>query len=120
MLLGEMEERWIHLVLDNFNTHNEKSLVETSDAKQDKQRLRRIEWHQTPKHASWLNMAEIEISVLTKQCLGRRIATIKDVLRHAATWSRDRNRRKATMNWTFIRKDALRVFPKLYRNKLAG
>jgi len=112
--------RRIHLVLDNLNTHNEKSLTETFDAKQAKQLLRRIKWHHTPKHASWLNMAEIEISVLTKQCLGRRIATIHTAQRHASTWSRKRNRLKATINWTFNHNDARRVFPELYRQKLAG
>jgi len=105
----------IHVVLDNLNTHNAKSITETFDAKQAKQLLNRIEWHYTPTHASWLNMAEIEISVLTKQCLGRRIAKIEDVQRQAATWSRDRNRRKATINWTFNQRDARRVFPELYR-----
>jgi hypothetical protein len=112
--------RRIHLVLDNLNTHNEKSLTETFDAKQAKQLLRRIEWHHTPKHASWLNMAEIEISVLTQQCLGRRIATIHNAQRHASTWSRKRNRLKATINWTFNHNDARRVFPELYRQTLAG
>lgn len=114
------EARRIHLVLDNLNTHNEKSLWETFDSKQAAQLLRRIVWHHTPKHASWLNMAEIEISVLTQQCLGRRIAALEDVQRAAARWSRDRNRRKATINWTFNRKDARRVFPELYRKQLAG
>lgn len=112
--------RRIHLVLDNLNTHNEKSLVETFGAQKAKQLLRRIVWHYTPKHASWLNMAEIEISVLTKQCLGRRIPAIEEVQRHAATWARDRNRRKATIDWTFNNNDARRVFPELYRKKLAG
>ncbi len=112
--------RRIHLVLDNLNTHNEKSLTETFDVKQAKQLLRRIQWHHTPKHASWLNMAEIEISVLTKQCLGRRIAAIHSVQRHASTWSRKRNRLRATINWTFNNNDARRVFPELYRQKLVG
>lgn len=112
--------RRIHLVLDNLNTHNAKSLTETFGESKAKQLLKRIEWHHTPKHASWLNMAEIEISVLTKQCLGRRLATIEDVRRQTATWSRDRNRSKATICWTFNRKDARRVFPELYRKALSG
>jgi hypothetical protein len=112
--------RRIHLVLDNLNTHDAKSLVETFGEKQAKQLLKRIVWHHTPKHASWLNMAEIEISVLTKQCLDRRIAVLEDVQRQASIWSRDRNRRKATINWTFKHEDARRVFPELYRHKLAG
>ncbi len=112
--------RRIHLVLDNLNTHNPKSLIETFGAERAQPLLDRIVWHHTPTHASWLNMAEIEISVLTKQCLGRRVATLEDVQRHAAIWSRDRNRRKATIRWTFNRTDARRVFPELYRHKFAG
>lgn len=110
----------VHLVLDNLNTHNAKSITETFDAKQAKQMLDRIQWHHTPKHASWLNMAEIEISVLTRQCLGKRIATIQEVQQQSAIWSRIRNRRKATINWTFNNNDAKRVFPELYRKKLSG
>ena len=113
LLRRDPKARRIHLVLDNHNTHNEKSLLETFAAKQAKQLLRRMEWHHTPKHASWLNMAEIEISVLTKQCLGRRRATLPEVQRHTATWSRDRNRRRATITWTFNHHDARRVFPEL-------
>ena len=112
--------RRIHLVLDNLNTHNAKSLIDTFGAKAAQPLLKRIAWHHTPTHASWLNMAEIEISVLTKQCLGRRLATLEEVQHHAAKWSRDRNRRKATIRWTFDRSDARRVFPELYRHKLTG
>lgn len=112
--------RRIHLVLDNLNTHNAKSLWETFDETTAQRLLQRIEWHHTPKHASWLNMAEIEISVMTQQCLDRRIATLKDVHRHASRWSQDRNRRKATIQWTFHRTDARRVFPELYRHRIAG
>lgn len=112
--------RRIHLVLDNLNTHNVKSLIDTFGEKEANQLLRRIEWHHTPVHASWLNMAEIEISVLTKQCLGRRIPSIAEVQRQAGIWARDRNRRKSTIHWTFNHKDARRVFPELYRKRLAG
>lgn len=110
----------IHLVLDNLNTHNEQSLLETFGEKQAKQLLKRIQWHHTPTHASWLNMAEIEISVMTKQCLNRRLAKIEDVQHQLAAWTRDRNRRKATIQWTFHHDDAHRVFPELYRNTLAA
>lgn len=112
------EARRIHLILDNLNTHNSKSLIETFGAEEANALLNRIVWHHTPVHASWLNMAEIELSVLTKQCLGRRIATLGDVQRHASLWSRDRNRSKAKIRWTFNRTDARRVFPELYRKKL--
>jgi hypothetical protein len=114
------QARRVHFVLDNLNTHNATSIIETFGVKQAQKLLRRIVWHHTPKHASWLNMAEIEISVLTKQCLARRVATLEDVQRHAAVWSRDRNRRKATIRWTFDHSDARRVFPELYRHKLTG
>lgn len=114
------QARRVHIVLDNLNTHNSKSLIETFGPRGAAPLLKRIVWHHTPKHASWLNMAEIEISVLTKQCLGRRLAALEDVQRQAAVWSRDRNRRKATIHWTFNHSDARRVFPELYRHKLAG
>jgi hypothetical protein len=112
--------RRVHLVLDNLNTHNSQSLIETLAGNLASQLLKRIVWHHTPKHASWLNMAEIEISVLTKQCLARRVATLEEVRHHAAAWCSDRNRRKATIRWTFNHTDARRVFPELYRHKLAG
>jgi hypothetical protein len=110
----------IHLVLDNLNTHDEKSLLETFGEKQAKQLLRRIQWHHTPTHASWLNMAEIEISIMTKQCLDRRIPSMEEVQHHLAVWARDCNQCKAMIRWTFNHADARRVFPELYRNKLAA
>jgi hypothetical protein len=112
--------RRVHLVLDNLNTHNSKSLTETFAAPQARCLLRRIVWHHTPKHASWLNMAEIEIAALTKQCLDRRLSTLETVQRESAAWARDRNRRGTKINWTFTHTDARRVFPELYRKKLAG
>ena len=105
----------VHLVMDNLNPHNEKSLTETFGEEQAKLLLDRIEWHYTPKHASWLNMAEIEISALAKQCLGRRLSAIEQVQSEASAWSRDRNRKRVKIHWTFNRKDAKRVFPELYR-----
>jgi hypothetical protein len=112
--------RWIHLVLDNLNTHNPQSLIEAFGEGPAKKLLKRIAWHYTPKHASWLNMAEIELSVLTKQCLGRRLPRLENVQRQVAAWSRQRNRQKITIDWTFRRADARRVFPELYRPKLVG
>ena len=112
--------RRVHLVLDNLNTHNATSLIECFGVQGAKPLLKRIAWHHTPKHASWLNMAEIEISVLTKQCLRRRLAALETVQREAAVWSHDRNRRKATIRWTFNHTDARRVFPELYRHKLCA
>jgi hypothetical protein len=76
--------------------------------------------HHTPKHATWLNMAESEISDLTMHCLDRRLLLLEDVQGHSATWSRDRNGRKATIQWTFNHADARRVFPELYRHRFSG
>jgi transposase len=112
--------RLIHLVLDNLNTHNPRSLIEAFGERRAQKLLKRIQWHYTPKHASWLNMAEIEISALTKQCLGRRLSELELVQRHVAAWSRERNRQRITIDWTFRRADARRAFPELYRPKLAG
>ncbi len=112
--------RRVHLVLDNLNTHNEKSLIETFGAMKATPMLRRIQWHYTPKHASWLNMAEIELSVMTKQCLDRRVSELEEVQRQTSIWARDRNRRRAGIQWTFNNHDARRVFPELYRTQLAG
>ena len=105
----------VHLVMDNLNTHNEKSLIETFGEEAARPMLDRIVWHYTPKHASWLNMAEIEISAIQRQCLSRRLATLDDVQHELSHCSRDRNRKKIRINWTFNRKNAKRVFPELYR-----
>ena len=105
----------LHLVMDNLNTHNEKSLIETFGEAAARLLLDRIEWHYTPKHASWLNMAEIELSAINKQCLDRRLSSLEQVQSQLSHCSRDRNRKKTRINWTFNRKDAKRVFPELYR-----
>ena len=114
------EAELIRVVLDNLNTHRPAALYETFPPEEARRILKRLEFHYTPKHASWLNMAEIEISVLTKQCLGRRLPTIEQVQSEASQWSQDRNRKKTKINWSFKRKDAKRVFPELYRKRLAG
>jgi len=111
--------RTIHLVLDNLNTHKPASLIETFGPNATRL-LKRIAWHFTPKHASWLNMAEIELSVLTKQCLSRRIPTLERLQREVSAWTRRRNLAKARIEWKFNVHDARRVFPELYRMKLAG
>jgi len=109
------EAEKIRLVLDNLNTHTGASLYATFPPAEAKRILDRLEIHYTPKHASWLNMAEIEIAALSKQCLTRRLSTIDEVQYEASRCSRERNRKKITINWTFHRKDAKRVFPELYR-----
>lgn len=111
--------RTIHLVLDNLNTHKPEALIETF-GKDAARLLKRIAGHFTPQHASWLNMAEIELLVLTKQCWSRRIPAIEQLQRETATWVRRRNRAKARIEWKFKVHDARRVFPELYRKKLVG
>lgn len=112
--------RVIHVILDNLNTHDEQSLIETFGEEEAQKLLKRLRWHYTPKHASWLNMAEIEISALQRQCLDRRLPTFEAVVKNVAACSRERNRQKVTIDWTFRRPDARRVFPELYRPKLTG
>jgi len=111
----------IHLVLDNLNTHKPASLMETFGAEKAEKLLQRIEWHYTPKHASWLNMAEIELSALTRQCMARRIPSLEETRKQIRAWSKDRNRKKICIQWKFKKADAKNVFPSLYkRKKLAG
>lgn len=100
----------IHFVLDNLNTHFEDSLQETFSNRAAKQLSKRIKFHYTPKHASWLNMVEMEISILGRQCLQGRISTAYRLRRKVNKWQRERNRQKATINWKFTRKKARRIF----------
>lgn len=101
----------IHLVLDNLSTHSRRSLVRAfGEAKADLL-WSRFTLHYTPKHASWLNQAEIEISILARQCLGsRRISSLPNLRRECAAWKRSVNRQRLKINWTFSRLDAANVF----------
>jgi len=98
--------RRIHLVLDNLNVHFRKCFVEVLGQRAAARLLRRVQFHYTPNHASWLNMAEIEISVLTRQCLDRRIPDLQVLTREVAAWQRYRNLHRQTLQWTFTRQDA--------------
>ena len=107
-------ERKIHLVLDNLNTHNGASLYEAFSPQEAQRLLKRLEFHYTPKHGSWLNMAEIELSVLSRQCLSRRIPNLVALEEQASAWQTSRNQRKAKANWQFKTKDARIKLKKLY------
>lgn len=116
-------ERWpdaerLTLVMDNLNTHTPGELYEVFPPQEAKQILDKFEFVYTPKHGSWLNMAEIELQVLSKQCLNRRIATIEEVKREATAWERARNKTTKTINWQFTTDDARiklhRLYPTLY------
>src|SRR3989344_4815716 len=100
----------IHIVLDNLNTHFEKSFYQTFSQAEAAALLKRIEFHYTPKHDSWLNMAEIEIGIMDRQCLGKRIADKKSLVRNIAVWQKIRNKRQTTINWKFTKQDARKVF----------
>lgn len=102
--------RTLHIVLDNLNTHFEQSLTETLGTGKAKRLMRRITFHYTPTHASWLNMAEIEISIMGRQCVNGRIPTESILKERIRLWQRQRNMKKATISWRFTRQDARRAF----------
>lgn len=91
----------IRVVLDNLSTHTASALYETFEPAEARRILRRIEFHYTPKHASWLNMVEIEIGVMVSQCLDRRIPTKAILVKEIKAWERARNREKARIKWLF-------------------
>ena len=96
----------IHLVLDNLNTHFRRSFIEVLGPAKAELFLERVEFHYTPKHASWLNMAEIEIGILERQCLGRRMPNDGVLTAEVAAWQSRRNEAKAGIQWKFTRQDA--------------
>jgi len=101
----------IHLVMDNLNTHGEKSLIDHFGTRVGRALWRRLRVHYTPKHGSWLNQAEIELSLVSRQCLGRRrIAALRALQAETRAWTARANRRKTQINWRFTRKDARRKF----------
>jgi transposase len=91
----------IRVVMDNLSTHTPAALYEHLDPAEARRILRRLEFHYTPKHASWLNMVEIEIGVMVRQCLDRRIPDKTTLVSEVAAWNRRRNREKARINWLF-------------------
>jgi len=104
----------VHLVLDNLNTHFRSCFEEVLGRAAASTLLRRVEFHHTPKHASWLNMAEIEISILDRQCLGRRLMDRATARREVNTWQRHRNAERRGIDWTFTRRDADRKLRRHY------
>lgn len=91
----------VRVVLDNLSTHSAAALYETFPPQEARRLLRQLEFHYVPKHASWLNMVEIEISILTRQCLGRRLGDMKTLKRELARWQRQRNLARARIRWRF-------------------
>jgi len=104
----------IRLVMDNLNTHKPSALYETFPPKEAKRIWDRFEFIYTPKHGSWLNMAEIELNVLMGQCLNRRIDNMATIRREVKAWQRNRNNKKAKINWQFKSDDARVKLKRLY------
>lgn len=100
----------IHIVLDNLNTHFPPSFVETFGEKEATHILSRIQFHYTPKHASWLDAAEIEIGILSRQSIRGRIASEEKLRTQINVWQQARNAANANINWRFTKKDARNVF----------
>jgi transposase len=96
----------IRVVLDNLSTHSAAALYQTFPAEEARRVLRRLEFHYVPKHASWLNMVEIEIGVLAGQCLDRRIESIEQLTAETAVWERQRNAAGARIKWMFTTEKA--------------
>jgi len=103
--------------MDNLNTHCLASLYEAFAPSEARKLASRLEIHYTPKHGSWLNIAEIELSALSSQCLNRRIDSIEHMREEVAAWEQNRNNRSAHVNWRFTTDDAriklARLYPKI-------
>jgi len=117
-----LEERYsgaekVVLVMDNLNTHNAASLYTAFPPEEARKLAERLEIHYTPKHGSWLNIAEIELSVLKRQCLAGRISCIEKMRDEVNAWNIDRNNRQSNIDWQFRTDDARvklkRLYPKL-------
>jgi len=106
----------VRLVMDNLNTHNIASLYEAFEPKEARRLAERLDIHYTPKHGSWLNMAEIELSVLKGQCLDRRIPDMTTMQSQVAAWEKNRNNRAHNINWQFTTHDARIKLKRLYPN----
>jgi DDE superfamily endonuclease len=104
----------IRVILDNLNTHKIASLYEAFAPAEARRIARKLELHYTPKHGSWLNMAEIELSVLQQQCLDRRMPDEDTLTREIAAWEQQRNVQKATIAWRFSVTDARKKLERLY------
>jgi hypothetical protein len=108
------EAEVIRVVLDNLNTHKPASLYEAFAPAEARRIAKKLEFHYTPKHGSWLNMAEIELSVLQRQCLERRIGDEQTLKQEVAAWEKQRNEEQATIDWRFSVTDAREKLKRLY------
>jgi DDE superfamily endonuclease len=111
---GYPEATVIRVVMDNLNTHKPASLYETFAPAEARRLLKKLEFHYTPKHGSWLNMAEIELSIVSRQCLNRRIPDDATLRREIAAYEDTRNAAKAAITWRFTTTDAREKLHRLY------
>jgi hypothetical protein len=107
-------------VQDNLNTHGPHALYQAFAPQEARRVCERIEWHFTPKHASWLNMAELELSVLARQCLQERMETQDNLTRQVQAWQNRRNLTATRVNWHFTTQDARIKLKRLYPQLLRG
>lgn len=108
----------IRLVMDNLNTHKLSILYEFYPPEEARRLVQRFELHYTPVHGSWLNIAEIELSVMSRQCTKRRLANMEILKNELSAWTNERNSNEIGINWRFRAKDARIKLKKLYPNKL--
>jgi len=108
------EAEVIRVVLDNLNTHTPATLYQVFEPAEARRLVRKLEFHHTPKHGSWLNMAEIELAILSRQCLDRRLPDLETLRAEVTAWQTDRNTAGATVNWRFRAADARIKLKRLY------
>jgi hypothetical protein len=108
------EAKKVRVVLDNLNTHTPASLYERYPPEKARQLVKKLEFHYTPKHSSWLNMDEVEISVLTEQCIDRRIGSTEILESEVSAWETERNERRAAIDWRFTIPNARDKLKRLY------
>ena len=111
---GYPDAKVVRVVLDNLNTHKLASLYATFPAPEARRIARKLEFHHTPKHGSWLNVAESELAVLCNQCLDRRLPTLSTVQKEVAAWERQRNAEEVTIHWLFTTAHARRKLRHAY------
>lgn len=109
----------IRVVLDNLNTHKAASLYEAFTPEEARRIIKKLEFHYTPKHGSWLNMAEIELSVLQRQCLDRRLPDEATLVQEISAWETARNKKRATIDWRFSIPEARKKLKRLYPSRSA-
>ena len=108
------EAEQVVLVVDNLKTHSPACLYERFTPAEARRIARKVEWHYTPEHGSWLNIAECELSVLERQCLARRLPTVATLTREVSAWEQKRNQAHVTIDWRFTTADARIQLKRLY------